>query len=179
MNMLKICIHILYILFFSAFFSCGSAGIEKNSVTVKNTTNSKDTSILGWVEGIFENVSNEGAYTEIWKKKSDSDYIGNGYFLVKKDTVFMMKMKLYKLNNTLKMNYYVKGQNDNKEVIFTLASKRANTYIFENPFKIFPSVMQYTFIGDSVIKVIERGFVGEKEKVREFTITKTKENFLF
>jgi hypothetical protein len=45
-------------------------------------------------------------------------------------------------------------------------------YVFENPFRDFPSIMQYKIMGDSVIEVIQRGFEKNKEKVVEYKATK-------
>ncbi len=179
MNAIKNYIFIVFIFFLGILFSCtnNSQKINENKDTF--TLKPVDSKELKWAEGVFEYTLEGGIYRENWKKTAENEFVGKGYFLIKEDTAFEMSMKLYKINNELKMNYNVKGQNDNKDVVFTLASHRNRTYVFENPFKNFPSVMQYTFIGDSVIEVLERGFENQKERTREFTILKVKENLMF
>jgi hypothetical protein len=68
--------------------------------------------------------------------------------------------------------YDVKDQKENKETEFTLTKGENNIYVFENPFRDFPSIMQYKIIGDSVIEVTERGFENNKEKVVEYKAKK-------
>lgn len=70
------------------------------------------------------------------------------------------------------MFYDVKGQNENKETEFVLTNNTDNKFVFENPFRDFPSIMEYRLLGDTLIEVTERGFVNNKEKIRHFSLTK-------
>ena len=124
-----------------------------------------------WIEGKFV-VTNEesGFYYEEWKKTDNTNYTGYGCFLTRDciDTIFSMKMRLIHTHEKTILFYDVKGQNENKETEFTLTKGENGIYVFENPFRDFPSIMQYKIIGDSVIEVTERGFENNKEKVVEY-----------
>lgn len=129
---------------------------------------------IDWFEGNFEYVTEHGLYREFWKKKNENEYIGKGYFLNKNDTSFLMRMRLFKEDGTIKMDYNVKGQNSGKDVQFALTKQDKNLYVFENPFRGFPSIMQYKLLGDTAINIVERGFENNKDKVQDFTIYKIK-----
>ena len=179
MIILKNYILITNILFFAIFFSCTNANSDKITDKLAEENEPKDTTDFKWVEGVFEYTAGANVYRETWKKKSDTLFVCEGYYFSKSDTLFAMTIKLQKNNDALKMIYNVKGQNDGKDVEYSLSSHRNNIYVFENPFKIFPSLMQYKFIGDSIIEVKEKGFVNDKEKVQEYVVTKVKENLMF
>ena len=54
------------------------------------------TKIVGtdWIIGNWENNSKEGNLIEIWKKRNDSIYDGQCYFIKEKDTLHSEKMEL-------------------------------------------------------------------------------------
>ena len=115
-----------------------------------------------------------GFYYEEWFKVDDNNYNGTGCFLTRDcvDTIFSIKMRMIHEKDKTILFYDVKDQKENKETEFTLTKGENNIYVFENPFRDFPSIMQYKIIGDSVIEVIERGFANNKEKVVEYRATK-------
>ena len=160
-------------------FSCGNWTDKKLDEKIVIVVEPADTTDLKWVEGVFEHASGDNIYREIWLKKSTMEFTGESYYLNKSDTLFATKMSLQKNNGILKMVYNANGQNEGKDVEFSLSSYHNNTFVFENPFRDFPSVMQYKFIGDSIIDIKQRGFENNQEKVREYTITKVKKNLLF
>lgn len=125
-----------------------------------------------WFEGNYEYISNYGVYRECWVKRTAHEFIGKGYFLHKGDTSFLMKMRLYEDSAGVKMDYNVKGQNNGTDVVFILTKYTDGIYVFENPFRGFPSVMQYKITSDSLITVIEKGFENNKAETREFTVHK-------
>jgi hypothetical protein len=61
---------------------------------------------------------------------------------------------------------------EDKELEFTLTKAEDNLYVFENPFRDFPSIMQYRLFGDTAIEVTERGFEHNKEQVWKYTVRK-------
>jgi hypothetical protein len=88
------------------------------------------------------------------------------------DTLFSMSLRLVQENDKAIMYYSVKNQDDNKELEFTLTKSEDNLYVFENPFRDFPSIMQYRIFGDTAIEVTERGFENNKEQVRKYLMNK-------
>lgn len=143
-------------------------------VSPVNESSHKPETGIKWFEGNFEFSTENGLYREFWKKKNDNEYIGKGYFLNKNDTSFLMRMRLFKEDETIKMDYNVRGQNSGKDVQFALTKHEKNMFVFENPFRGFPSIMQYKLLGDTAINIVERGFEDNKDKVQDFTIYRIK-----
>ena len=163
------------ICFVLIFHSCSQGekkDLESNTVSKVDTALSTE---LKWIEGSFEYSNSTGIYNENWKKITKNEFEGIGYFCANTDTLFMMHMRLYKIENTVKMNYRVNHQNENKAIDFILSKQLNNVYIFENPFKNFPSIMQYKIMGDTIIEVKESGFENDKAKVVQYTVTKVKQ----
>jgi hypothetical protein len=132
---------------------------------------------LTWPTGKFLYVhENSGYYFEEWKKIDDLTYKGEGHFLTRDciDTLFSMSLRLAKEKEKTTLYYAVKNQNDNKEIefILTKADPNLHLYVFENPFRDFPSIMQYRMIGDTAMEVTERGFEDNKERIRQYLIRK-------
>ncbi len=159
------------------FYACTQAEKKDLESTIVNKIDSTSKISLKWAEGSFEYSNTKGIYKETWKKINNTEYKGFGCFCIKTDTVFMMSMRLYKAENTVKMSYKVNHQNEDKATDFILSKQLNNVYVFENPFRDFPSIMQYKFLGDTAIEVKESGFENDKAKVVEFTITKAKQFF--
>lgn len=168
---MKFPLNILLIIFTALFSFCGGGSPE----AAKNSDTDSTANSFKWIEGKYI-VINEGAgfYYEEWLKIDNNNYTGTGYALTRDcvDTVFSMKMRLMHEKDKTTLFYDVKNQNENKETEFTLTKGENNVYVFENPFRDFPSIMQYKILGDSVIEVTERGFAKNKEKVIEYRATK-------
>ncbi|HWY13186.1 MAG TPA: hypothetical protein VN026_17750 [Bacteroidia bacterium] len=159
---------ILVVLF---FVSCSGPGSGINNT---NSTDTNDSSFK-WIEGKYIVVHDlSGFYYEEWFKVDNNNYKGTGYFLTRDcvDTILSIKMRLMHEKEKTTLFYDVKNSSTNKETEFTLTKGENNVYVFENPFRDFPSIMQYKIIGDSVIEVTERGFEKNKEKVVEYRATK-------
>lgn len=143
---------------------------EKQTAHAVDETLSKKEKIteLKWVEGHFRFKSSHGIYDEQWRKIADNEYAGRGWYLHKNDTLFAMKMRLYLSEGLVKMDYNVKGQNEGKDVEFALSKHEGDLYVFENPFRGFPSIMQYKFLGDTAINIVERGFENNEAREQDF-----------
>ena len=151
------------------FASCSDPGSETNQL--ESTTDSS----FKWIQGKYIVTHDQsGFYYEEWLKVDNDNYTGTGCFLTRDcvDTLFSMKMRLMHEKEKTTLFYDVKDQNNNKETEFTLTKGENNVFVFENPFRDFPSIMQYKIIGDSVIEVTERGFEKNKEKVVEYRAKK-------
>jgi hypothetical protein len=164
---------ILNIIIFCALFFISCSGPETETSRL-NSADSSDSSFK-WIEGKYIVVHDlSGFYYEEWKKIDKNNYEGNGYFLTRDcvDTILSVKMRLMHEKEKTTLFYDVKEQSQSKETEFTLTKGENNVYVFENPFRDFPSIMQYKIIGDSVIEVTERGFAKNKEKVVEYRAKK-------
>lgn len=152
-------------------YSCGGNPVSETDAV------SADTSAVAfkWIEGKYIVMNDQsGFYYEEWFKADNNNYNGTGCFLTRDcvDTIFSIKMRLIHEKDKTILFYDVKDQKEKKETEFTLTKGENNIYVFENPFRDFPSIMQYKIIGDSVIEVTERGFADNKEKVVEYRATK-------
>lgn len=156
---------IIYTLLVVFLFSCNSNN--------PNTAGNDSKTLSSWIQGKFIYMDEgAGIYYEEWTKIDSSTYKGSGFYLTNDliDTLFSMKMKMLISKNKTTLIYDVKEKGEKKELEFVLTSKENSTYVFENPFHDFPSIMQYKFYPDSTIEVTERGFVDNKEKVRDYKI---------
>lgn len=133
-------------------------------------------SAFKWPVGKFLYVhEHSGYYFEEWSKTDNHTYSGQGHFLTRDciDTLFSMSMRLVHKNNNTTLFYNVKNQNDNKDVEFTLTKGENNhLFVFENPFRDFPSIMQYRLLGDTAMEITQRGFENNKERIRKYTVRK-------
>jgi hypothetical protein len=158
---------IFYWIIILLFARCSSDAMR----TEQNNQKRLDT----WIQGKYI-FMDEGAgiYYEEWIKTDSITFKGSGFYLTNDeiDTLFSMKMKLLLQKDKTVMIYDVKEQNNNKEVEFVLTNKENSTYVFENPFHDFPSIMQYKILPDSSMDVTQRGFVDNKEKVRDYKVKK-------
>jgi hypothetical protein len=159
----------VFILFFC---SCGNGKQTDTQVNLSDSAAVKQS--FNWPEGKYLYVNDGGMYFEEWAKADSGIYMGKGFFINQKsnDTLFSMTMKLQRKPEKTTMFYVVKGQNDNKDIEFMLTKEDGDVFVFENPFRDFPSIMQYKILGDSAIEVTERGFVNNHEKVREYKVKK-------
>ena len=151
--------------------SCSNSQLN----SAKNTGADSTTTSFDWIQGKYIVVNDQsGFYYEEWIKLNNNNYTGTGYFLTRDcvDTIFSLKMRLMHEVDKTTLFYDVKDKKESKEAEFTLTKGEINIYVFENPFRDFPSIMQYKIIGDSVIEVTERGFEKNKEKVVEYRATK-------
>lgn len=148
-------------------------GCSNESEIIENL--SPQNKISTWIDGKYLfNDGDAGFYFEEWSRKDSTEYIGKGFYLTRDyvDTLFQMNMRLLLQPKKTTMLYDVKGQNENKETEFVLTNNTNNKFVFENPFRDFPSIMEYRLLGDTLIEVTERGFVNNKEKIRHFSLIK-------
>jgi hypothetical protein len=151
--------------------SCGGGAADHAPTNDSDTT----ATAFKWIEGKYIVVNDQsGFYYEEWKKADNNNYTGTGCFLTRDcvDTIFSIKMRLMHEAEKTTLFYDVKDQKVSKETEFTLTKGENHVYVFENPFRDFPSIMQYKIFGDSVIEVTQRGFENNKEKVVEYKATK-------
>ncbi len=162
-----------YLVLFLTLFGC-----KGNSEPTDASTNSlKDSTFFNvilkkWPSGTFVYQSEKGVYSENWSKTQHNEIRGKGFFVIGVDTLFNMRMRLVDENGQIKMYYLVNQQNGGKETEFTLTHNEGDRFVFENPFRSFPSVMSYEIKGDTAMRIIERGFKQNREWVEDFVVKK-------
>lgn len=148
-------------------FACGNQ-VDSNKETIIKNDNSIAMKQANWFLGSWQNKTSDGDFTEIWKQKNDSVYLGVSYVIVKTDTVFYELISLEQKNK--KWNYIVsvKNQNNEQPVSFEMTSMTPSQLVFENSKHDFPSKIIYTKITqDSIVAKIS-GILKGKEQTEYF-----------
>jgi hypothetical protein len=87
--------------------------------------NSKNEKIKAseWLIGQWENHSKEGILTENWSKPNDSTLAAGSFFIKEKDTLHFENIVLREKEGELIYETTIKGQNNNKPILFPLLSQ--------------------------------------------------------
>lgn len=128
--------YVSYICAFMLFFSC-----------------TKEEESLDWILGNWKRTNDsEGTQTyESWTKKSNTKYIGLGYTLKNKDTVFKENIHLVKLKE--QWVFKVIGVNETP-TLFKFISNTTNSFTCQNLQNEFPKRIKYSFDGESLKAII-------------------------
>jgi hypothetical protein len=130
-----------------------------------------------WPEGTFIQYfkDNQCAYIEKWITSDKKTRVMQGLYIQLhpiSDTLFQMWGKLVCENDNVKLTY--KTSLENNEIDFVLSKNDENVFVFENPFRTFPSIMKYSFLSDSCYEVLERGFKEGREEEVLYNVKKLK-----
>lgn len=104
-----------------------------------------------WLIGNCENLVDDAHFTEIWRQKNDSTFLGRSFVTMKKDTVFAESVDMVQRNDSLFYVVSAKGQNNGKPVPFYLTKAANNELVFENPKHDFPTKITYKKITDDLM----------------------------
>ena len=145
------------------FLFIGLLACNQNN-TNSNTEESTSTPSLDWLLGDWKRTNDkEGKQTfEHWEKISDEAYLGLGFTLQEKDTVFKENMKLFPIDGV--WNLEVTGVNENA-TYFHFTNQTKNSFVCENPNNEFPKKIEYQFL-DKKLKAKISG--GEMEVAFDF-----------
>ena len=148
-------------------FACGNQ-VDSNKETIIKVDDSNSLEQANWFLGSWQNNTSDGDFTEIWKQKNDSVYLGVSYVIVKTDTVFYESISLVQKNKKWNYSVSVRNQNNEQPVSFEMTSMTPNQLVFENPKHDFPSKITYTKITqDSIVAKIS-GILKGKEQTEYF-----------
>ena len=156
----------------STIISCKNS--NNTHTTGKTSTNFSELEKANWLIGEWQNNSTEGNATEVWKKKNDSTFVGNSYFVIGKDTVSSETISLEQNGNKLFYIPTVQDQNAGKPVKFTLTSSTSNQLIFENPKHDFPQKISYTKITNDSLMAEISGMMNGKQNSQKFPMIRVK-----
>ncbi len=122
---------------------------------------------LQWLQGTWENKTNDGNIYETWVQEDALHFAGKSYMLQGSDTIVFETVNLLEEQNNLFYIPTVKGQNNEQPVRFTLKSLADNKMVFENPAHDFPQVITYQKINaDSLVASVSGKDKGvEREEV--------------
>lgn len=128
---------ILSALFIFCIISCQNKSVKKFEKLEK----------MNWLVGQWENSMPNGLLTETWKKENDSTFSGKSYFIInKKDTIHSETIILKQIKDDLIYSPTVKGQNNDKAVIFKLTTATTKEFTFENPTHDYPKKIVYKMV---------------------------------
>lgn len=153
---------ILFSLFSLLLFSC--------------TTTSKNEKIKAseWLIGQWENRSEEEILTENWIKSNDSTLTAGSFFIKGKDTLHFETIRLVEKKGELVYETIIKGQNNDKPILFPLISETENELVFENLQNDYPQKIKYQHHSKSVITIAISGTQAKKVVSEQFKMAKVK-----
>ena len=126
-----------------------------------------------WLIGKWENKSDQGNLLEIWKKKNDSLFIGESYFIKEKDTLHSEKMELQQKGENLIYVSNIKGQNEDKPITFKHNITIEKQLVFENPNNEYPRKIVYKPIAKDRIFIEVSGMQQDKPSSIRYSMKKT------
>ena len=149
------------VLFALCFVFCGSSCNSGNQLKQ-----------LEWILGNWQYVTPEGTFVEQWQKNEEG-FNGNGWYIIKKDTVFHETLQVRVKNGGIYYIAQVQGQNAGKPVEFMLTGM-AQQLVFENPSHDFPKKITYAFHDDDHMTAIVEGIEKGKSRMEEIKLTRVR-----
>ncbi len=135
----------------------------------KKTTDKINYNSLDWIIGNWVRTNDEPGKTtfENWLKITNFEYVGEGFTLADKDTVFKEILKIRYIDD--KWQLEVRGVNE-KATIFKFINQSDNSFTSENQYNEFPKIIEYSFakniltakISDDTNEIV---FFFEKNKI--------------
>jgi len=125
-----------------------------------------------WLQGTWEQQTDDGVFSESWQKVTDSAYHGVGMFISEGDTLFSERLSIYQSRSVWYYAALVSDQNAGETIVFELTSSKDSIMVFENRNHDFPQKISYHFISeDSVVAVVE-GETKEGSRKDIFSMTR-------
>ncbi len=147
-----------------------------NLVLMTSCIKSKETSKIegnDWLLGKWENNGTAGKLLETWKKKNDSIFIGESYFIKENDTLHSEKIELLQKGENLFYVSIIKGQNNNEPIKFKQNLELEKQLVFENPKNDYPRKIVYNNISKKRILIEVSGVQDHKLSSVQYSMMKT------
>ncbi|MCX8482236.1 MAG: DUF6265 family protein [Crocinitomicaceae bacterium] len=127
-----------------------------------------------WLIGEWKNQSQEGILNETWSKPNDSTLVAGSFFIKEKDTIHFENIALKEKDGELVYETTIKGQNNDKPVLFPLLSETENELVFENLQNDYPQKIKYQRNSKTGITISLSGSQAKKTVSEQFKMTKVK-----
>lgn len=125
------------------------------------------------LEGLWEDLSEDGSKIEQWRSVGPNHLTGTGFVLAGKDTTFIEKLEIKVVDDTLRYFARIPGQTEQYAVVFTLKTQTDNALVFENDAYQFPQRIAYEMNSQVEMKsFIEGRDNGEFRKVESWYMRK-------
>lgn len=162
---INITIAIAALFFFNA---CKPDQPEKNNVIHPKLQS------LSWLKGNWENRVKTDVLQENWTIDDDSLLYGEGFEIIKDDTIFREKLSILLDNDSVSYIATVPNQNDGQPVWFRIISMSDSEFVCKNMMHDFPQIIRYTLEGDDVLVVNLEGIVDSLPKSQELIMRRAK-----
>ncbi len=108
---------------------------------------------LDWIVGNWKRTNDEvdKKTFENWKKKSNTEFIGEGFTLAYNDTIFKEQLRIIKIYDSWQLE--VTGVNE-FATIFEFTNISEDSFICENMLNEFPKSIEYSFVKDILTAII-------------------------
>jgi hypothetical protein len=126
-----------------------------------------------WLIGDWKNQSEEGILNETWSKPNDSTLVAGSFFIKEKDTLHFENIALKEKEGELIYETIIKGQNNDKPILFPLLSETENELVFENLKNDYPQKIKYQRNSKTAITISISGNLAKKTVSEQFKMTKT------
>ena len=139
------------------------------------TNNSKNEKIKAsqWLLGQWKNTSEEGIIAENWSQPNDSTLIATSFYIKEEDTLHFENIILKEKEGELVYGTTIKGQNNDKPILFPVISETENELIFENLQNDYPQKIKYQRNSKSGITISISGKQAKKIVSEQFKMTKS------
>ena len=155
----------MYKLFFCCLVLFLFACKTKEDVCVEMPFKNSSISVLDKLVGTWKN--DDGIHFERWKKIDSTHFLSDVYTLKGADTTFLEKATVTFLKQHWIFENWVKGQNNEKHVVFKAKYLNTNHIAFLNPLHDFPTEIHYLLRSDSLLGAF---IVGKSERNKLDTI---------
>lgn len=129
---------------------------------------------ISWLKGNWENRVKTDALQENWIIGDDSLLYGEGFEIIKGDTIFREKLSIQLDNDSVSYIATVPNQNDGQPVWFRIVSMSDSGFVCKNMMHDFPQIIRYTLEGDEVLVVNLEGIVDSLPKSQELIMRRAK-----
>lgn len=141
----------------------------------KSDSNEKDKiKVAHWLLGNWENNSANGNLSETWKKINDSTFQADSYFIKNKDTLHFEKIQLNQKGEELFYVSTIKGQNNDKPIVFKLTNAPEKQLVFKNLKHDYPQKISYTQITKDSLVIEISGIQQGKPSSEKYPMKITK-----
>ena len=127
-----------------------------------------------WLIGDWKNQSEEGILNETWSKPNDSTLVAGSFFIKEKDTLHFENIALKEKEGELIYETIIKGQNNDKPILFPLLSETENELVFENLKNDYPQKIKYQRNSKTAITISISGKQAKKFVSEQFKMTKSR-----
>lgn len=124
----------------------------------------------GWLLGKWKYEDENGMLHEDWRRKNDTVFIGESYFIEKNDTLFFEHLQL--ILNGDSIIYESLGEDKTKTKSFSGLYLPENNFEVSNLQHSFPRTIRYNSLADTLLVIEISGFIDGSEETQPYHMVK-------